>query len=78
MAQEWFVVDQPNRRFAAQAQRLFGPFYRTRVFDTATGEYVLLTNGYKARRRSVSGVLTGRSSVQRAVKYGIEHELRRR
>jgi hypothetical protein len=77
MAQEWFAVDQPNARFAAQARRLFGPFYRARVLDTATGEYVPLAN-FRAPRRSVSVVLTGRSSVQRAVKYGIEHELRRR
>ena len=77
MAQEWFVVDQPNRRFAAEARRVFGPFYRARVLDTATGAYVLLAN-FRAPRRSVSGVLTGLSSVRRAVKYGIEHELRRR
>ena len=77
MAQEWFVVDQPNARFAAQARRLFGPFYRVRVLDTATGEYVRLAN-HNAPRRRVSAILTGRSSVRRAVKYGIEHELRRR
>ena len=77
MAQEWFVVDQPNSRFKAEARRLFGPFYRARVLDTATGEYVGLAN-FNAPRRSVSAVLTGRSSVRRAVRYGIEHELRRR
>ena len=77
MARDWVPVDQPNTRFAAQAQRLLGPFYRARVLDTATGDYVLLAHG-KAPRRSVSGVLTGWSSVQRAVRFGIEHELRRR
>ena len=77
MSQEWFAVDQPNSRFSAEACRLFGPFYRARVLDTETGEFVPLAN-FKAPRRAVSGVLTGRSSVRRAVKYGIEHELRRR
>ncbi len=77
MGQEWFAVDQPNSRFAAQAQHVFGPFYRARVLDTATGNYIGLAN-YKAPRRSISGILTGRSSVQRAVKYGIQHELRRK
>lgn len=76
MGQEWFVVDQPNSRFAAQARHVFGPFYRARVRDTATGGYIGLANF--RNRRSTSGILTGRSSVQRAVKYGIEHELRRR
>ena len=75
--QEWFAIDQPNSRFAAQTQHVFSPFYRARVLDTATGNYIGLAN-YKAPRRSMSGILTGCSSVQRTVKYGIQHELCRK
>ena len=77
MGQEWFAIDQPNSRFAAQTKHVFGPFYRARVLDTATGNYIGLAND-KAPRRSISGILTGCSSVQRAVKYGIQHELCRK
>lgn len=77
MAQEWFAVDQPDSRFAAEAVHLWGPFYRARVRGTATGECISLAT-YRGARGRASGVLTGRSSVDRAVKYGIQHELRRR
>ena len=76
LGQESFAVDQPDSRFEAQARHVFGPFYRARVLETATGDCIGLAN-YKGRRRGMSGILTGRSSVQRAVKYGIQHQLRR-
>jgi hypothetical protein len=76
MGRHWLAVDQPNSRFTAQARHLFGPFYRARVLDTATGEYITFPIG-RGRRGRTSAILTGRSSVQRSIKYGIQHELRR-
>ena len=70
MPAEWSVVEQPNPRFRAEGQRLWGPFYRLRILDTATGTYLPL-----ASSRS-GGVLTGRSSVSRAVKFGIQRRMR--
>jgi hypothetical protein len=69
MATSWFPVDQPDTRFRAEGRRMFGPFYRARVLDTATGEYLPLFRG--------GAPLTGRSSVRRAVTYGIELYRRR-
>jgi hypothetical protein len=76
MGRHWLAVDQPNSRFTAQARHLFGPFYRARVLDAATGEYITFPIG-RGRRGRTSAILTGRSSVQRSIKYGIQHELRR-
>lgn len=64
MAPGWFIVDQPDARFHAEGRRLVGPFYKARVFDTQTSEYLVLFRG--------GAPLLGRSSVRRAVKYGIE------
>lgn len=69
MATDWFPVDQPDGRFRGEGRRMFGPFYRARVLDTATDEYVPLFRG--------GVLLTGRSSVRRAVTYGIERYRRR-
>ena len=55
-------------RFRIEEQRLFGPFYRVRVYDQAAGRRVPLFRG--------GGMLLGRSSVRRAVKYGVERYLR--
>jgi len=60
----WFVVDQPDTRFRGEGRRLLGPFYKARVFDSQTNEYLILFRG--------GAPLLGRSSVRRAVKYGIE------
>lgn len=70
MAAEWFPVDHPDPRFRGEGQHLFGPFYRARVLDTKTGKYLPLSSGRSG------GVLTGRSSVRRAVKYGIDRYVR--
>jgi hypothetical protein len=64
VADEWFVIEQPDPRFKGEARHLFGPFYRARVLDTATGGYLPLFRG--------GSLLTGRASARRAVKYGIE------
>lgn len=70
MANLWFPVDQPDPRFRAEGRRILGPFYEVRVWDAAAGRYVPLHGA----------LLTGLSSVHRAVKYGIEryHRTQRR
>lgn len=70
MPAEWFVVEQPNPCFRAQGQRLWGPFYRVRILDSATGTYLPLGSSRSG------GVLTGRSSVSRAVRFGIQRRMR--
>jgi hypothetical protein len=70
VAEEWFVVDQPDPRFRGEGLHLFGPFYRARVLDTTTGQSLPLAKG--------GALLFGRSSVRRAVKYGIQRHQRRR
>lgn len=68
MSDDWFPVGQIDPRFKAEGRHMFGPFYRARVLDTTTGQYL--------QGRVGAALLTGRSSVQRAVKYGIDHYLR--
>jgi DNA-binding response OmpR family regulator len=59
-------VDQS--RFRIEVQALIGPFYGVRVLDTTTGRRVPLARGGR--------MLLGRSSVRRAVRYGVERYLR--
>lgn len=54
-------------RFRVEERHYFGPFYAVRVYDTARGRRVRLKNGV---------LLVGKSSVRRAVRYGIERYLR--
>ena len=58
----WFVVEQPDPRFSARARRLIGPWYAIEVLDSTNGNVLPL---------AASAPLTGRGSVERAVKYGI-------
>lgn len=59
-----------EQRFRVEERRLFGPFYSVHVVDTVTGRQVPLFRG--------GSFLLGHSSVQRAVRYGIERYLRER
>lgn len=58
-----FIVEQPDPHFEAKAQRLFGLWYSLEIINTLNGEPI--------NRAAASIPLTGRSSVNRAVKYGI-------
>lgn len=69
MSGEWYSVEQPDARFKAEGKHLFGPFYRARVLDSQTGEYLPLARG--------AMLLAGRASLRRAVKYGIDIYKRR-
>jgi hypothetical protein len=68
VSDRWFPVEQPDSRFTAEGRHVLGPFYRARVLDTVTGQYL--------HGRVDTALLTGRSSVRRAVRYGIDHYLR--
>lgn len=57
-----------EERFRVEERRRFGPFYSVRIFDTVAGREVPLFRG--------GSLLLGHSSVQRAVKNGIERYLR--
>lgn len=59
-----------TQRFHVERRHLFGPFYSVTVMDTLEGRQVPLWRG--------GSFLTGKSSVRRAVKYGIERYLRER
>jgi hypothetical protein len=58
-----YIVQQPDPRFEAQARRLFGPLYLLQIVDKTTGKEI--------PRAARSVPLSGRSSVNRAVKFGI-------
>ena len=66
---DWFLVEQPDPPFKSEGERLLGPFYQARVLDTQTSDYLPLARG--------AMLLTGRSSVRRAVKYRIDRYKRR-
>jgi hypothetical protein len=58
------------QRFRVEQRRLFGPFYSVKVIDMIEDRPVPLWRG--------GSFLAGKSSVRRAVKYGIERYLRER
>jgi hypothetical protein len=58
-----FIVQQPDPRFEARARQLRGPWYALRIIDRNTGKPI--------PRVGAIVPLTGRNSVNRAVKYAI-------
>jgi hypothetical protein len=58
-----YIVQQADPRFEAQARRLLGPWYLLQIVDKTTGQPLA--------RAAKSVPLSGRSSANRAVKFGI-------
>lgn len=69
MANDWFPVETGDSRFRGEGSNIFRPFYRARVLDTRSGNYIPLFRG--------GSFFTGKSSVRRAVKYSIDLHLRK-